>query len=282
MKLSRPLFFFIVFSSFCAFAQPPGAFLGELSWPEAEARLKIAPLVILPFGAGAKEHGPHLPMNADAKVMEYLCQQAVKSLPVIVAPPILHGWFPAFREFPGTEVAKAEVFQSYVYEVAMSLIRHGAKRIVLLNTGISRATGLPLSIVAREIRVQTGTPVLVISWDDLETPAIDSLQEQKAGGHADEIETSINLFLQPELVRMEKAVVDYGTSGRKKYPGYEPGLFSRNPRDPEFSQTGLFGDPTKATAEKGGKALEILTRQWLRALEGFSKAPLRSDETKNR
>jgi creatinine amidohydrolase len=177
-------------------------------------------------------------------------------------------------------VAKAEVFQSYVYEVAMSLIRHGAKRIVFLNTGISRATGLPLSIVAREIRVQTGTPALVISWDDLETPALDSLQEQKAGGHADEIETSINLYLQPELVRMEKAVVDYGTSGRKNYPGYEPGLFSRNQHDPEFSRTGLVGDPTKATAEKGKKVLAIMTQQWLRALRGFANAPLQLNESR--
>ena len=258
-------------------SQTPGAFLGDLSWPEAEARLKTVSLVVLPFGAGAKEHGPHLPMNADAKVMEYLCQQAVKSQPVIVAPPILHGWFPAFREFPGTEVADSHVFQKYVYEVVMSLVRHGAQRIVFLNTGVSRATGLPLSIVAREIRVQTGTPTLVLSWDDLETPAIDSLAEQKAGGHADEIETSISLYLQPQLVHMEKAVVDYGTSGRKNYPGYEPGLFSRNPRDPDFSKTGLFGDPTKATAEKGKKALAILTRQFLQALQGFSQAPLQTD-----
>ncbi|MGH7599969.1 MAG: creatininase family protein [bacterium] len=285
MKLAQ--FFFLLFAVFFLLfksvaAQTAGAFLGDLTWPEAEARLKAAPLVILPFGAGAKEHGPHLPMNADAAVMEYLCQQAVASFPVIVAPPILHGWFPAFREFPGTEVAAAEVFQRYVYEVAMSLIRHGAKRIVLLNTGISRATGLPLSIVAREIRVQTGTPALVISWDDLETPALDSLQEQKAGGHADEIETSINLYLQPELVRMEKAVVDYGTSGRKNYPGYEPGLFSRNPHDPEFSRTGLFGDPTKATGEKGKKALAILTQQWLRVLRGFAQAPLRMDESRTK
>jgi len=258
-------------------SQTPGAFLGDLSWPEAEARLKTVSLVVLPFGAGAKEHGPHLPMNADAKVMEYLCQQAVKSQPVIVAPPILHGWFPAFREFPGTEVADSHVFQKYVYEVVMSLVRHGAQRIVFLNTGVSRATGLPLSIVAREIRVQTGTPTLVLSWDDLETPAIDSLAEQKAGGHADEIETSISLYLQPQLVHMEKAVVDYGNSGRKNYPGYEPGLFARNPRDPEFSKTGLFGDPTKATAEKGKKALAILTRQFLKALQGFSQSPLQTD-----
>jgi creatinine amidohydrolase len=261
-------------------AQHPGAFLGDLTWPEAEARLKQAPLVIVPFGAGAKEHGPHLPMNADAKVMEYLCRRAVESLPVIVAPPILHGWFPAFREFPGTEVSDGEVFRRYVFEVAMSLIRHGAKRIVLLNTGISKATGLPLSMAAREIRVQTGTPTLVISWDDLETAAIDSLQEQKMGGHADEIETSINLYLQPELVKMDKAVADYGNGGRKDYPGYKPGLFSRNPQDPEFSKTGLFGDPTKATAEKGEKALAIMTAQWLKALRGFAESPLRAKRNK--
>jgi creatinine amidohydrolase len=281
-ELTMTRFILLVFFSIGinASAQTPGAFLGELPWPEAEARLKAAPLVILPFGAGAKEHGPHLPMNADAKVMEYLCQQAIATVPVIVAPPILHGWFPAFREFPGTEVANSEIFQRYVYEVAMSLVRHGAKRIVFLNTGVSRATGLPLSIVAREIRVQTGTPTLVISWDDLETPATDSLAEQRAGGHADEIETSINLYMQPELVRMEKAVVDYGTSGRKNYPGYEPGLFSRNRQDPEFSKTGLFGDPTKATAEKGKQALAIMTRQWLRALRGFAQAPLRADESR--
>ena len=249
--------------------------MGDLSWPEAEKRIREAPLVIVPFGGGAKEHGPHLPMNADAKVMEYLCQQAVDSLPVIVAPPILHGWFPAFRDFPGTEVADSEVFRKYVHEVALSLVRQGAKRIVFLNTGIAKATGLPPSIAAREIRVQNGVPTLVVSWDDLETPEVDALQEQKMGGHGGEIETSIHLFLQPNLVQMDKAVVDYGDGPRKDYPGYKPGLFSRNPDDPAFSTTGIFGDATKATAEKGEKVLKIMTRQWLKALRGFEKEPIR-------
>ena len=92
-----------------------------------------APVVIVPFGAGAKEHGPHLPMNADFKVVEYLCKKAVESHPVIVAPPIQHGWFPAFREFPGTEIAESDVFVRYVFLVAKSLVDHGAKRILFLN-----------------------------------------------------------------------------------------------------------------------------------------------------
>jgi len=256
-------------------SQAPGAYLGELSWTQAEQRLGTAPVVVLPFGAGAKEHGPQLPMNADALVMEYLCRQAVDSVDVIVAPPILHGWFPAFREFPGTEVEDADVFTDYVFQVARSLVRHGAQRIVFLNTGISRATGLPISIAARELRVQTGTPTLVVSWDDLETPEAEALADQTAGGHADEMETSIHLFLQPDLVNMDRAVRDYRSPGGE-HPGYAPGLFSRDPADPAYSETGLFGDPTLATREKGEALLRIMTHEWLEALRGFSEAPLTS------
>ena len=259
-----------------ALAQSRGAYLGDLAWPDAERLLKEAPIVIIPFGAGAKEHGPHLPMNADAKVMEYLCDRAVEALPVVVAPPILHGWFPAFREFPGTEVADPDVFAAYVREVALSLVKQGAQRIVFLNTGITRATGLPISIVAREIRVETGTPTMVASWDDIEPPEVEEMAEQLVGGHGDEMETSIHLYLQPELVDMNKAVQDYRGAG-EGYPGYRPGLFSRDPDDPAYSETGIFGDATLATAEKGERALEMLSDQWLQILRRFAETPLRSN-----
>jgi creatinine amidohydrolase len=256
-------------------AQTPGAYLGALSWTDAEIRVRDAPVVVIPFGSGAKEHGPHLPMNADQKVMEHLCRQAVDSVDVVIVPPILHGWFPAFRGYPGTEVADPDVFQRYVFEVAMSLVRQGAQRIVFLNTGIAKATGLPLSIAAREIRTQTGTPTLVVSWDDLETPEIDALRTETMGGHAGELETSINLYLQPELVHMDRAVADYGNREAQDYPGYQPGRLSRDPDDPGYTETGTFGDPTHASAEKGMQVLEILTRQWLLALRGFSRSAVR-------
>jgi creatinine amidohydrolase len=254
----------------------PGAYLAELTWPEAEARLGQAPLVVLPFAPEAKEHGPHLPLNADAKVAEHLCARAVEALPVVVAPPIHHGWLPAFRGYPGTEVADPAIFIKDVDAVARSLIRWGARRIVFLNTSISKAGGLPLSIVARDLRADAGVPTLVVSWDDLESDGYRALVTQARGGHADEIETSIHLFLQPALVRMDKTVTDYGRGPTKDYPGYEPGLYSRDPKDPAYSESGLTGDPKRATAEKGRKALELLTEQWLKALRGFSESPLRT------
>src|SRR5688500_12489453 len=251
-------------------AQTRGAFLHDLTWPEAEQRLKSAAVVIVPFGAGAKEHGPHLPLGADQIVMEHLSRMAVDSLAVVVAPPILHGWFPAFREFPGTEIGDADLFSRYALEVARSLVRHGARRIVFLNTGVSRATGLPLSIAARELLAQEHVPTLVVSWDDLETPATDSLASQRMGGHADEIETSIALVLRPALVHMDRAVRDYGPDGGEPHAGYRPGGFSRRRGDPNYSTTGVFGDPTLATAEKGRQALAIMAAQWMKALRGFA------------
>lgn len=276
MSVGRALIFFgLLVLAATARGQTPGAYLGDLSWPEAERRYAETPVVILPFGAGAKEHGPHLPMNADRVVMEHLLTAAVENRNVIVAPPILHGWFPAFRDFPGTEVADPAVFQAYVFETAKSLARQGAQRIVFLNTGISKATGLPISIAAREIRVQTRVPTLVVSWDDLDTDEIDALQEQEMGGHGDEIETSINLYLQPELVDMALAVTDYGERSEIEYGGYQPGVLSRSPDDPLYSESGIFGDATLATPEKGKAALDVLTREWLKALDGFAAVPLR-------
>ena len=254
--------------------EPAGVRLGDLTFAQAEARFETAPLVIVPFGAGAKEHGPHMPMNADLVVAEYLCDRAIEALPVVVAPAISHGWFPAFRTFPGTEIGDASVFQSYVLEVGRSLVRSGARRVVFLNTGIARATGLPISIAARELRAETGIPVLVVSWDDLEDERVEALLEQTSGGHADEGETSIHLFLQPELIVGPLPKVAPTRYRGRSGPGYRPGAISRDPEDRDYLPEGYTGDPSLATAEKGKQLLAIMTELWLEALSAFSESPL--------
>jgi creatinine amidohydrolase len=255
-------------------AQARGAHLGDLTWPEAERRLRDGPMVILPFGAGAKEHGPHLPLSTDRLVMEYLAGIAIDSLPVVVAPPILHGWFPAFKEFPGTAIDDPDIFYRYVLETAQSLVRHGAKRVLFLNTGITRSTGIPIAMAARTLQAQARVPTMVGSWDDLETAETDALTTQRVGGHADDIETSVVLALRPDLVHMDRAVRDYRTDTSAAYPGYRPSGYSRRAGDLWFSETGVTGDPTLATAEKGRRALRIMTQQWMKALRGFAGSPL--------
>jgi creatinine amidohydrolase len=119
-----------------------------------------------------------------------------------------------------------------------------------------------LGVVARDLTVDHDIPVLVISWDDLESEEVTELSEQLRGGHADEVETSVNLYLQPERVHMERAVTDYGPE-RPSQIGYAPGRF-------ESGSSGVFGDPTRATAEKGEQVLAIMRANLLEALEQFS------------
>jgi len=241
-----------------------GDYLSELTWQQADAMLPTA-TVIIPVGAGAKEHGPHLPLGTDAIVLEHLLQAAVSLPNVLVAPPILHGWFPAFRDYPGTEVADATVFQNYVKAVSASLIKHGVTRLVFLNTGISVATGLPLSIVARDLRADHNVRTLVLSWDDLETHATDHLYSQLRGGHADEGETSVMLFLRPDLVDLTKAEADYRAPPKEQI-GYAPGKFER------ADEPGVFGDPTLATVAKGKAILAVMRANLTLALTQFSQA----------
>ncbi len=111
--------------------------------------------------------------------------------------------------------------------------------------------------------VPSRLPVLLISWDDLESAEVAELAEQRRGGHADEIETSINLYLQPERVHMERAVTDYRGEPASQI-GYAPGKF-----DP--AESGVFGDPTLATAEKGERVLAIMRGNLLEALEQFAE-----------
>ncbi len=246
-------------------AAPPslaGSWLTDLTWPEAAQALPEK-IVVLPFAAGAKQHGPHLPLGTDARVMQNLLDLAVRERDVVIAPPILHGWFPGFRSYPGTEIADAKVFQAYVESVAESLIASGAKKLVLLNLGISRATGLPLAIVARDLRVKHKVHMLLVSWDDLETDETATIYTQTRGGHADEGETSIMLHLHPEIVQMQRAAADYRDTPREQ-TGYAPGAFDR------ASESGVFGDPTLATPAKGSAILAVMQKNWLLALDQFA------------
>ena len=115
----------------------------------------------------------------------------------------------------------------------------------------------------RELNFSSDVDVLVVSWDDLETEEAKKVCEQDRGGHADEGETSILLHLCPDLVHLDRAEVDYRSPPRAQI-GYRPGAFDR------ATETGAFGDPTLATADKGRAILEVMEANWLLALDQFA------------
>src|SRR5688572_17996652 len=85
------------------FKAPPEAVrLEDLSWTEAERHLTSEAVVVLPLGAAAKEHGPHLKLRNDLTLAEYLTRRVMPLSPVLVAPPLTYHFYPAFLEYPGS------------------------------------------------------------------------------------------------------------------------------------------------------------------------------------
>ena len=116
--------------------------LENLTWMEAEEAFKRYEVVVIPLGARTKEHGPHLPLNNDWVMAEYLTERVAAEVPVIIMPTLQYGYYPSFTEYPGSVTLELETFRDVVTEICLSLSRYGAKKFYVLNTGISTLRGL--------------------------------------------------------------------------------------------------------------------------------------------
>jgi creatinine amidohydrolase len=238
----------------------PGVWLGDLTWPEAQARFDGGAIVVVPIGAGAKEHGHHLPLKTDYLLARELSERVMAALPVVVAPVVTLGYFPAFVRYPGSQHLRSETFIALLKDVLSKLIRDGAQRLAVVNTGVS--TEAPLRVAVRDLYEEHGVRVHTADIRALGLE-VGSSMEQKAGGHGDESETSMILAIEPESVRMEKAAPDYGH--RLEAPRtvfYQPVVFDGDENaGPDYSRTGVFGDPSLATAAKGEALLTAMATE---------------------
>jgi creatinine amidohydrolase len=201
-----------------------GVWLEDLTWPEAKARFEAGALVVIPIGAAAKAHGPHLPLKTDALTARALGQKLIERLPVVAAPVVGFGFYPAFTSFAGSQHVSAATFRALLTELMGNLSSHGVKRIAILNAGVS--TEKPID----EVAAGAGD-LLVLHMRGLGSAA-EALLDVVEGGHADERETSVMLALEPRSVRMDRLKLDG-----------------------PFERTGATGDPSRATAFKGERIL---------------------------
>jgi creatinine amidohydrolase len=247
---------------------PPGAWIEDLTWPEVAERFAADDTIVLvPIGARAKEHGAHLPMQTDYLLARALCDGVAARLPVLIAPVVDFGYYPAFRHYPGSQHLRPETFAALLTDVLDGLIAQGARRIALINTGVS--TEAPITTVVRETYERTGRRVPVAHIRALGRGVAD-IFEQKLGGHADEHETSLMLAIAPERVRLDRARCDYGAGpDLPQTVFYLPTIFRDAPGDPDHSTTGARGDPTLATAEKGRIALDAAVAELVAGIEAL-------------
>ncbi len=249
-----------------------GVWLENLSWPEAKDKMDSGWPVVVPIGAISKEHGGHLPLNTDFLLARELANRIAKELPVIIAPVITMGYYPAFVRYPGSQHLRPETFQAVLNDVFDKLVRDGVRHIAVVNTGVS--TEAPLRIVVREFYERTAVRILTADIASLGRSS-ESLMQQKLGGHGDESETSMIMAIAPDAVRMNKAVVDYGHAlTARKTVFYVPTIFDGDDASGmDYSITGVRGDPTLATAEKGEALLTDMANELITGLRtSFAEA----------
>jgi creatinine amidohydrolase len=231
------------------------------TWPEVEAHIRDGRVAVLPFGA-FEQHGPHMPLSTDTIMAQELARRLAGAAGALLLPPVHYGETSGNNGFPGTISIGFDTVRHIALDICSSLRGGGVAGLVVVNGDFGNQA--PLKLAAREAKDRLGYPVLVIDYPGLAEIAAEISQTPPAGRgfyHADEVETSMVLAIEPTAVKMEKAI--------EEYPEFPPTYGSTPIPLREISKSGVFGDPRQATAEKGERILEALTERAWRVMEPF-------------
>ncbi|MCP4766664.1 MAG: creatininase family protein [Gammaproteobacteria bacterium] len=215
-----------------------GVKLETLSWIEAERFFAADPVVVIPLGAAAKEHGPHLPLNNDAIIANWLAEEVRRRQPVVIAPLVNASFYPTFVEYPGSISLRLETARDVIVDTCNSLAGFGLTHFYVLNTGLSTLRALAQVVDL----LDDGLVFDYLNLDEALQGLPAGLLEQQFGSHADEHETSLMLHIAPEVVDMSQAADD-GAEGE--------GRLTRERGQGLWSSSGVYGQATLASADKG-------------------------------
>lgn len=245
-------------------------------WHLAEVTLKIVreqpyEVAVLPVGA-CEPHGLHLPYGTDTyevtAVAERACEKAwERGAKVILLPTIPYGVDANLLSFPLTIHVRQETLNALVRDIIASLERHGIRKLVLINGhgGNEFKGGL------RDLYGQTSVWVFLVDWWKVAADEQRRLFEH-TGEHADEVETSVCLAIIPHLVRMDDA--DDGAVRPFRFEALREGwAWTTRPWERLTKNSG-YGDPRRATAEKGRRYLDAITDRLADFLVALAHSPI--------
>ncbi|MDB9494677.1 creatininase family protein [Spirulina major CS-329] len=250
---------------------PPHRFFPYLTWTEIEALPDKENIVIVqPVGA-IEQHGPHLPIAVDSVIAAGVLGRALGELdptiPAYALPPLYYGKSNEHWHFPGTITLSATTLLAVIREMAASLYRAGFRKLVLCNAH----GGQPqvMEIAARDLHQEYGDfavfPLFVWRVPHNAGQFL-SDRERAQGIHAGDAETSILLALLPDQVHMDRAVCEYPqglpAGGLLSLEGQLPFAWVTQ----ELSRSGVIGDATAATRDKGEAILASVAAGWVQVL----------------
>jgi creatinine amidohydrolase len=261
----------------------------RLTWPEIREAAERDAVILLPF-ASIEQHGFHLPVDVDLRLAREVCLRAARRNPhTLVMTPMAFGFEPHHMAWPGTIDVDWDVLIRYGVCVVSSLVRSGFRRILLINGHGSNRPILEMIVRLAQVKHPEAL-VAGQSWFALAKVAevFGPLQESRFTSHACELETSAYLAIDPDAVKMERAVRD---ETFRRSPHVWADLTGRRP-DPDStvplvmmeyfstgSLSGVRGDATKGTAQKGEAALEAAAAEVAAIVDELRARAIRLPET---
>lgn len=220
------------------------------TWEEAKIYLQKCPAAILPLGA-TEQHGPHLPQGTDTILAWEICRRVAERTAGYLLPPIPITYSWVWRNFTGSIWISTTTLVALVKEIVVGLERQGLKA-MLIVTGHG-ANQVPLKYAVRELMEESKVAILYTALYE-QAKVVQEMESRFWRGpyelHAEELETSLMLALRPELVQMHRAVKDYPPI--PEYYGHTAISMG------DLARTGVFGDATLASADKGVRWLEMI------------------------
>lgn len=233
--------------------------LAHAAWTDIADRLASADTIaVLPFGA-LEQHGPHLPLSTDTLQAEAIARSLAERLDAVLLPSVAYGNTWSNAAFPGTVSLSATTVTAICGDIISALEESGYRILVVVNGDYGNR--LPLHRAAEDAAARGGLPTIVLDY-----PGLVEIGDQikvtpwAAPGlcHADELETSMILAIDPALVHRDRL--------SPSYPELPADFGLRQMALAELSPTGVFGDPRPATADKGVTIIDHVVSECERAV----------------
>ena len=221
--------------------------LEHMTTNEVEAALEECQSVIIPYGV-LEAHGPHMPLATDTIQAYDAAKRAAKLTKVFVAAPVHYGMCRSAGGHPGTISISGDTMRSLTLDLIEAYYAMGCQNIILYS---GHASGKQLSAMeesaehfADEI---DDVNIAVVSDYDITKKA--DFIETPGDIHAGEIETSRIMFIEPDLVRVDK----FPPAEKRKFP--KP-IVIRDCR--KYWPGTVEGDPATSSSEKGEKLCKMV------------------------
>jgi creatinine amidohydrolase len=266
--------------------------LGNNSFTDVQEYLRVKDTILVPM-ASFEQHGPHLPIYTDTITCVEISKRVAEMIAVLHTPPIWTGYSPQHMFDPGmgrgTITIRSSTLLSLINDVARSLIHHGFNRIIFINGHGSNVK--VIDPVLRKLRYETGALISFVkpymeNYVGILEGLMENPWEETPGWHSSELETSQDLAWNEKYVRMDRAnftkahIPDFLPKSFEKKDGmpdveFEGYKYFTFPMDHhEFIETGVIGNPLRATKEKGEEAFRRLSEHVARGILELQNVPV--------